>query len=163
VEASEWIALVAVIVSPAAALAGAWLNSSLAARGRRQEAADRAREQAIEGVAQMKSLLLDAVPRLIVGNELREYESLEEAVDGLYARWLKAREPLVLVHVAHRDPEVRHLAYRLQAEAEVSLRLSADAAKAGEVDDNTQHAWEQAHFTADELGQRLSPFLSVSP
>jgi len=78
-KASEWIALAAVVVSPTAALAGAYLNGALAERSARRRAEERvaeraeeAREQALEALARMDALLLDAEPSLVINNELRE-------------------------------------------------------------------------------------------
>jgi hypothetical protein len=84
-KASEWIALVAVVVSPAAALAGAYVNSYLAARNRHAESAESARTAALEGSPGC-TLLLDAVPSLVIANDLREYASPDAAVRGLHGR-----------------------------------------------------------------------------
>ena len=157
-EASEWIALVAVFVSPAAALAGAYVNSHLASRNRRAESADAARSEALQGVARMHSLLLDAVPSLVLTNDLREYASPDAAVRGLYGRWLELREPLVLLSLTHPSPEVREAAFAFQAEVEMSLRTTSDAASNEAERDHAEEMYRRAGETALRLGQLLSPF-----
>ena len=156
--ASEWIALVAVIVSPAAALAGAYLNSYLAARNRREESAERARDAALEDLGKMDALLVDASPKLVLANELREYRSPEEAVRGLYGRWLKLREPLFLLSLTHPSPDVRDAAFEFQAQVEISLRMTADAAKDPGRHEQADAAYQRASETANRLGKLLSPY-----
>ena len=157
-KSSDWIALVAVFVAPVAALAGAYVNSLLAARNRQTESAERALADALEGVARMRTLLLDAVPSLIIANDLREYSSPDEAVRGLYSRWLTLREPLVLLSLTHPSEEVRDMALEFQAEVEMSLRMTADATKPGVGGDPADEAYRRACNTAGRLGQLLSPY-----
>jgi hypothetical protein len=72
----------------------------------------------------MFGILGDANPALIRGNELREHDTPEEAVAGLYKQWTKAREPLLMLSFGHPSERVRKLAFALQADVEMSLRLS---------------------------------------
>lgn len=156
-KASDWIALAAVLVSPAAVLAGAFANSYLAARNTRARAEDRARQDALKGLAEMKSLLLDAEPSLILKNELGEYLGIDAAVQGLYSRWLMIREPLVLLSVMHPSEEVRDAAVDLQAEVEVAIRMTGRAAESPRSSD-PYDAYTRAIETASRLGKLLSPY-----
>jgi hypothetical protein len=116
------IALVSVITSPLAALAGVWLAARLSSKSRDEERQDRARKDAFAGLSPFAALVVDANPDLLLRNKLREYSSPEEAVSGLYRRWLVAREPLVLLWVSHPSERVRDLAFSVQAELELLLR-----------------------------------------
>jgi hypothetical protein len=105
----------------------------------------------------MKAVLADSDPNLILNNELREYRDPMAAVDGLYQRWLAAREPLILLSSTHPSPEVRESAFELQASVEASLRMTAKAIDGGSTDSLTEW-WRSAGATALRLGQLLSPF-----
>ena len=155
-EPRDWIALVAVVIGPISVLAGAWTNAHLARRSKLQDADAAARREALDALGRMKALLADAVPDLVLGDGLLEYEGPEQAVQGLYQRWLTAREPLVLLSVTHPSEDVRHLAFRLQAEVEMALRamhktLGGDRADATEW-------WNKATDSAAALGKLLTPF-----
>jgi hypothetical protein len=157
VEASDWIALAAVLVAPAAALAGAALNAYLGRRAREVERAEQAREDALAALGHMKAVLADLSPTLILNNELREYADPKAAIDGLYKRWLNAREPLILLSTTHPSAEVRDSAFDLQAQVEASLRMTAKAVDGGS-QDGLEEWWGSAGASALRLGQLLSPF-----
>jgi hypothetical protein len=106
----------------------------------------------------MQSLLLDAAPSLVLNNELREYSNADAAIKGLYERWLGLREPLVLLSVTHPSHEVRDAAFVFQAEVEMSLRRTADAAKPGAPRRLADDAYHRAGIAATRLGQLLSPY-----
>ena len=153
---SEWIALVAVVVGPAAALAGVWVQTRLAERTQDRVREATAQADALTAVARMQALILDAQPTLILNNELGEYSSPEDAIAGLYERWLTLREPLVLLAITHPQRDVRMAALDLQASVEMLLRdarLSVhgnDARRVVEYDDVLD--------AGVRLGQLLSPF-----
>jgi hypothetical protein len=154
--ANNWIALVAILVAPTSALAGAWVNSFLAAKSKATETVKTAQADALIALGRMKTLLVDAQPSLILNNELREYAQPKDALAGLYKRWLEAREPLVLMSVTHPSPEVRDKAFALQAQAEMALRTVNQVLDGLQLDPMAN--WRQAAQTAGELGQLLSPF-----
>ena len=121
-EPANYIALVAVFVSPLAALGGAWLNSYLSRRAKADEQAEIFRKENAQAIAPMFGVLVDALPSLIIGSQLREYDSPRAAIEGLYGRWAVAREPLLVMHYAHPSENVRRLAFDFQAKVEMSLR-----------------------------------------
>ncbi|MGZ4325854.1 MAG: hypothetical protein ACXVH3_26840 [Solirubrobacteraceae bacterium] len=106
----------------------------------------------------MDALLLDAEPSLVVTNELREYSTPEAAVKGLIERWLSLREPLVLLWITHPVAEVRQAALMFQAEVELCLRHTADAAKSDGDITRARESYAKAAERARELGKLLSPF-----
>jgi hypothetical protein len=109
-------------VSPLAALAGAWVSGRLAQKARAEEQVAKWRGEAAAALGPMVALLLDAEPSLVLNAQLHEYRDPQAAIDGLYERWLKAREPLLVVSFAQQSPELRNMGIRLQAEAEMLLR-----------------------------------------
>lgn len=157
----NWIALVSVVVAPLSALAGAWVNATLAKRGKAEEADAVARRDALIGLGRMKALLIDSQPSLVLANDLREYETPTEAIEGLFRRWLEAREDLILLSVTHPSTEVRGLAFKVQAEVEFVLRTLDRIVKSGKTADDHEAA-QQAFLRASEstvrLGERLSPY-----
>ncbi|MBV8863062.1 MAG: hypothetical protein JO082_15240 [Mycobacterium sp.] len=128
-DGSQVVALASVIVSPAGALAGVWLTSSLTARQRRRDQQDKYRDNALHGLARFMSLAIDANPSMVLSGDLREYTSPEDAIAGLYERWKVAREPLVLLAYSHPSDEVRRLAFDVQAGLELVLRRTDDLIK----------------------------------
>ncbi|WP_156771967.1 hypothetical protein [Mycobacterium sp. 1245805.9] len=120
------VSIVSVIVSPVAALLGAWVNSVATQRQHRLDQQDKYRDDALQGLARFMSLLLDANPSLVAAGDLREYGSPKDAITGLYERWKAAREPLVLLAFSHPSVEVRKLAFDLQAHLELVLRHTDD-------------------------------------
>jgi hypothetical protein len=110
----------------------------------------------------MIALLLDSTPQLVLSGDLREYRDPASAVEGLYARWLKVREPLLVV-LAHSSDEVRDMGIELQAEAEMVLRKLADeAAKPVPTDLNMMmgsgslpETWKRAMALSRQLAERL--------
>ena len=157
----NWIALVAVMVAPLSALAGAWVNATLAKRGKAEEADAAARRDALIGLGRMKALLIDSQPSLVLANDLREYANPNEAVDGLFRRWLEAREALILLSVTHPNMQVRELAFRVQADVEFVLRTLDKIIKRGETadaDGTAEHAFLQASESTVRLGELLSPY-----
>jgi hypothetical protein len=147
------IALVAVIISPAAALAGVWLTARLSRQARSEEQQDRARQDALAGLSSFAALVVDANPDLVLRNQLREYSSPQEAVSGLYQRWLAAREPLILLWVSHPSERVRELAFSVQAELEMLLRVMERGDGTGLLQDK----YAKLGLMLLELGQSLSP------
>lgn len=125
-EPANYIALVSVIVSPLAALGGAWLNSYLARRAKVEEHAETLRKETAQAVAPMFGILVDAQPSLVALGQLREHDSPKVAVEGLYRRWTVAREPLLVIHYGHPSEHVRRLAFSFQANVELSLRETAE-------------------------------------
>lgn len=134
-----------------AVLAGAWLNAYLASRARAAEQLERRRADAAAAIGPMVSLLLDAEPTLVLSGELREYTDPQAAVKGLYDRWLRAREPL-LVAFAQPSPEVRDMGVQLQAEAEMLLRHLSK----GDMD-GSREIYARALGHAGDFAKRLSP------
>jgi hypothetical protein len=122
------IALIAVVVSPASALAGVWLSARLSRRARLDEQQDHARQEALAGLGAFAALAVDANPQLVLAGQLREYASPAEAASGLHTRWLTAREPLMIVWMSHPSPQVRELAFTVQANLEMVLRITEKAA-----------------------------------
>ena len=155
-DGAQILALTAVVVSPAAALVGVWLSSSLSARQRQREREDAARSEALASLAHFMALLVDAAPVLVVAGDLREYATPEEAIAGLYQRWGTAREGMVLLSVSHPSSEVRKLAFDLQARTEMSLRLTDGAIKSGSDPDSSAH--HESLAMAGRLGELLSPY-----
>jgi hypothetical protein len=161
---SDVVALVSLVVSPTAALAAVWLTSRLAAERTQRDQEDKARGDALTALGHFYALLMDAQPSLIINGDLREYESREEAVAGLYDRWRTSREPLMVLAVAHTSKEARELAFKVQAYLEHALRESDDVIKCK--NDNEQRrsfrraedAWAESARDLDKLGQLLSPF-----
>jgi hypothetical protein len=153
---SETVSIVSVIVSPIAALVGAWLNSHLAQRQRRRDQQDTYRENALQGLASFMSLVLDANPSLILNGDLREYPTPIDAINGLYERWKSAREPLVLLTFSHPSDQVRKLAFTLQAELEMVLRNTDDALKSKSASSGSlQEAYIKCFNDGDVLGRLL--------
>jgi len=83
VQARDWIALVAVIVAPLAALAGALVNSRLSERARKADVAERGQQDALVALGHMRCLLLDGEPTLVVTGNLREFKDPREAIEDL--------------------------------------------------------------------------------
>jgi hypothetical protein len=152
------IALIAVIISPAAALAGVWLSARLTRQARIEEQQDRARQDALAGLSPFAALVVDANPDLVLHGQLREYSSPQEAVPGLYQRWLAAREPLILLWVSHPSDRVRELAFSVQAELEMLLRLMEHGDHTGLLQDK----YAELGSKVLELGQSLSPLAGHS-
>jgi hypothetical protein len=73
------IALIAVIVSPAAALAGVWLTARLSRQARIEEQQGRAWQDALADISPFAALVVDAQPDLVLFNQLREYSSPRKA------------------------------------------------------------------------------------
>jgi hypothetical protein len=155
-EPQDFIALVGVVIAPMAALGGAWLNSYLARKEKLAERAEAARKEWAAALGPMLGILADAEPSLVANAELREYETAQDAITGLYDRWLHARESLLVMHYSHPSERVRKLAFDLQAKTELSLRMTAQMVEAGEkTSDWAQDAYWQAGHVAGELGQEL--------
>ena len=152
-EPANYIALVSVIVSPLAALGGAWLNSYLARRAKTEEHTETRRKENAQAIAPMFGILVDAHPSLIIDAQLREYDSPEAAIEGLYQRWTRAREPLLVMHYGHRSERVRKLAFDFQARVELSLRATA-AAMEGRRDD-VREEFNKAGAVATELARAV--------
>jgi hypothetical protein len=153
---SETVSIVSVIVSPIAALMGAWLNSHLAQRQRRRDQQDTYRENALQGLASFMSLVLDANPSLILNGDLREYPTPIDAINGLYERWKSAREPLVLLTFSHPSERVRRLAFTLQAELEMVLRNTDDVLKSKSAPSGSlQEGSNKCVKDGNELGRLL--------
>jgi hypothetical protein len=151
---SETVSIVSVIVSPIAALMGAWLNSHLAQRQRRRDQQDTYRDNALQGLARFMSLALDANPSLILKGDLREYPTPIDAINGLYERWKSAREPLVLLTFSHPSRQVRSLAFNLQAKLEMVLRNTDDVLKSKSASsDSLQEAYDKCVKDGVELGR----------
>ena len=171
--AGELMTLVGVIVAPLAALAGVWLEKRLSSHERALRQEDFDRRASANAVGPMLSVLVDADCDLVTNSRLYEYATAKEAIRGLYVRWAKAREPLLILHVSHRSAEVRELAMSLQVEVEILLRAISTAVydKAPEVQlpsptDFTKlpsprdaaYAWHSvAMSTATELVSSLQP------
>jgi hypothetical protein len=163
-DANSIIALVGVIVAPAAALAGAWVNSYLARKEKAVAQAEASRRDVARAAGPMFGILVDAIPDLIRSNELREYDTPEEAVAGLYRRWTKAREPLLVLSFGHPSELVRKLAFALQAEVEMSLRFTERDLAAGEPkayshstgDITAADFYRKAQTTATELAEEIT-------
>jgi hypothetical protein len=149
------IAFLAVIISPAAALAGVWLSARLSRQARIEEQQDRARQDALAGLSPFAALVVDANPDLVLHGQLREYSSPQEAVSGLYQRWLAAREPLILLWVSHPSDRVRELAFSVQAELEMLLRLMEHGNHTG----LSRDKYAELGSKVLELGQSLSPLV----
>jgi hypothetical protein len=161
VRASDWISLVAVIVAPLSVMAGAWLNSSLVRRTKATDDDRAALADALVALGRMKALLIDAQPNLVLNNDLREYESPNEAIAGLFQRWVEYREPFVLLSVTHPNEEVRDLAFTLQGDVELLLRMLDDTIKGAKHSDpsrTNEEAFHRATDTTLRLGRLLSPF-----
>lgn len=158
-DGSTAIALLSVIVSPLAALTAVWLTARLAANVRRSEAAAQERREALDAIAGLMSIVIDADPNLVVSGDLREYNSPEQAVEGLYERWRKAREPLVLLSLAYPTEQGRHLAFDAQAKLEMALRLTDDAVRAGDGADLSRARAALGECGADL--QRLAQMVSA--
>jgi hypothetical protein len=124
VTSSTLIALIAAVISPASALLGVWLAARLTRQARLDDQQDRARQEALAGLSPFAALAVDSNPDLVMGGQLREYTSPAEAVSGLYQRWLAIREPLILLWVSHPSAQVRQLAFDVQAELELLLRMT---------------------------------------
>ena len=157
-EPQDFIALVSVLASPLAALGGAWLNSYLARKEKSVEKAETARKDAAAALGPMLGIIADAEPSLIANAELREYDTPQDAIDGLYARWLRAREPLLVMHYSHRSEKVRKLAFDAQAMTEMSLRKTAQSIEAGGTGQTVawaKDAYRQAGEVAGELAQEV--------
>ena len=160
-DATNWISLTAILVAPISVLAGAWMNSALTRRSKVEETERAALDAMLRALGEMKALLVDSTPSLVLNNELIEYENPKDAVAGLYSRWLKAREPFVLLAVTHPVEEVRNRAFAVQANAEWLLRILHGITE-GKADpfhpDRAQKAFRTAWASANELGRLLSPF-----
>jgi len=101
----------------------------------------------------MLGVLVDSEPSLVANAQLREYATPQEAVQGLYDRWSRARESLLVMHYSHPNEQVRQLAFELQAQAELSLRLTAEMIEGKDRD--ARNAYEDAGKTAGELARHL--------
>jgi hypothetical protein len=151
---SETVSIVSVIVSPVAALMGSWVNSRLAQRQRRRDQQDTYRDNALQGLASFMSLVLDANPSLVLRGDLREYPTASAAIKGLYARWKKAREPLVLLAFSHPSDQVRTLAFQLQAGLEMVLRSTDDVLRSeSPPSDSLQEDYDECVNEGAELGR----------
>jgi hypothetical protein len=157
-DATQIITVVSLIVSPASALAAVWLTSNLATGQRRREQEDRARADALSALGHLAAVYADAMPSLVYNGDLREYTSPEDAIKGLYARWNKAREPMMVLNVSHPSAEVRDLAFGVQGELEVVLRLTDDAIKSQGSLDRAEHMYHQCGQKFMRLGGLLSSF-----
>jgi hypothetical protein len=113
VTASDVVALVGIVVAPLAVLAGAWLNSYLARKERVETQAEALRREAAKALGPMLGILVDADPSLVANADLREYATPQDAIEGLYKRWARAREALLVLHFSHPSPKVRQLAFDL--------------------------------------------------
>lgn len=149
----DYIALVSVLASPLAALGGAWLNSYLTRRQRAMEQAETLRKDMAASLGPMLGIVADLAPSLIVNADLREYDTPEAAIAGLYDRWSRAREPLLVMHYSHPSEKVRKLAFDLQATVEMSLRTTADLVEGKHADASA--AYQRASAVAYELGQEV--------
>jgi hypothetical protein len=159
VNSSDVIALVSVVVSPASALIAVWLTQRATAEQKAAERAATGRAEALNGLARFASVAIDADPRLVANGDLREYASPDAAISGLYARWVAAREALVLLRFSHPSQEVQDLAQDAQAELEIALRKTEDAIKNHGDLSAARKAWQGC---LDKLG-RLGPLLSGQP
>jgi hypothetical protein len=156
VEPSDVVAVVALVVSPAAALAGVWLTARLTEKSRRAAQADAGRTEALAALARFMSVVVDAEPTLVYTGDLREYPSPTEAVKGLYVRWAAAREPMLLLSLTHPKEQIRQLCFQVQAEAQIVLRQVDDAIQAsGDLDPARRH-YEKLTSDLSRLGQLLS-------
>ncbi|MET8681724.1 hypothetical protein ABZW18_30110 [Streptomyces sp. NPDC004647] len=131
------------------------MSARLSERGRLSAQREHARKEALTGLGTFAALVVDANPALIATGELREYGSPSEAVTGLYERWLTAREPLMLLWVSHPSPEVRDLAFSVQAQLELVLRRTAKALERQAELPGASYNKVLVDMTA--LGQSLSP------
>jgi hypothetical protein len=119
----NWIVLAGIAVAAAAALLAAWLNGVLSRRVRRDEQLRRWRRDAASALGPMLALIMDAEPSLVFKNPFHEYESSRDAVEVLRSRWLRAREPLLVVSLGQVSREMRDLGIELQGEVGDLLRL----------------------------------------
>jgi hypothetical protein len=159
-EPQHFIALAGVVIAPLAALGGAWVNSYLAGKAKAADKAEATRKEWAAVLGPMLGILADAEPSLVANAQLREYKTPQDAVAGLYDRWLRAREPLLVMHYSHPSERVRTLAFDVQAKAEMSLRTTAVVvdAKPDEAPATTpeaRDAYTRATDVAYELGQEI--------
>ena len=115
-QSGYWIALAAIIAAAVAAVLGMWLNRVQSRRGRRDEQLQRWRRDAAAALGPMIALLVDAEPSHVLNNSLREYESSQAAVEVLRSRWVRAREPLLVVSLGQVSRELGELGIELQGE-----------------------------------------------
>jgi hypothetical protein len=151
---STLIALTSVVISPASALSGIWLASRLTRQARLDDQGDRARQEALASLGPFAALVVDANPELVLKGELREYDSPAQAISGLYRRWLAVREPLILLWVSHPSPTVRALAFNVQAELEMVLRIAEKATRDENAGTASLHAASRSAY--DELGTKVA-------
>lgn len=156
---STLIALIAAVISPASALLGVWLAARLTRQARLDEQQDRARQEALAGLSPFAALTVDCNPELVMGGRLREYSSPAEAVSGLYQRWLAVREPLILLWVSHPSAQVRQLAFDVQAELELLLRVTEKAIRRDTAAPSSvlQSSYQKILDDMKALGRSLSP------
>jgi hypothetical protein len=158
VTSSTLIALIAAVISPAAALSGVWLTARLTRQARLDEQQDRARREALAGLSPFAALAVDANPDLVLNGELREYPSPAEAASGLYQRWLAVREPLILLWMSHPSAQVRELAFSVQAELEMVLRVTEKVIKHNSSGgDALRDSYNKVLHDMATLGRSLSP------
>src|SRR5919198_1248271 len=105
-QSGNWIALTAISVAAVVAVLAVWLNRVLSRRGRRDEQLQRWRGDAAAALGPMIALLVDAEPSHVLNNSLREYDSSRAAVEVLRSRWVRAREPLLVVSLGQVSREL---------------------------------------------------------
>lgn len=104
------------------------------------------------------AVYVDAEPTLIYTGSLREYTSPQDAIAGLYKRWLIVREPMLLLSVSHPSAEVQTLAFHGQAQLEMVLRLTDDAIKSKGSLDQARRIYDECGEKLTRLGKLLSAF-----
>jgi len=139
-DGAQLVAIVSVIVSPVTALVAVWLTANLSWRQRQRDQAAHERSAALESIGQYTALLMDATPKLVLNNDLREYETPEAAIIGLYARWDQVRRPFMTLSASHPSKEVRHLALELIVQLEQVLRRTDTVIKSGTANESGETA-----------------------
>jgi hypothetical protein len=153
-----WVALAAISVAAVVAVLGVWLNRLLSRRGRRDEQLQRWRRDAAAALGPMIALLVDAEPSHVLNNSLREYESSRAAVEVLRSRWVRAREPLLVVSLGQVSRELGELGIELQGEVGDllgTLETAADPSNDLERVATKNEAYNQ-HASAWNLALQLS-------